>query len=224
MAVSVSLARGLLGAQAAAALDVGASGSGSSAGGVRGADNDQLSGDGFTRSRPGSERSDMSSGPPGKRRLLEPPFTEGDILAPHKPLPASSSLAPLLPVKPHRFQQRQAEIPPPALNRLEIVRRLGTGSYAVVYLVREVLDEAESDDLEWELESEDGIVGLGAGTGRGRQYGREFGELASLPPAVSSALVLPSLLAAYSLLLTYIAPSSSLPPYSPKMSKQAQPQ
>lgn len=65
-------------------------------------------------------------------------------------------------------------------NRLEIVRKLGRGSYAVVYLVREVLGDPNSegdDDDEWDMEGEDGVVGIGGGQGKGRQYGREFGKV-----------------------------------------------
>lgn len=123
-----------------------------------------------------------------KRRHLE--LSEGDTLTIGSPLPTTNSKAPLkavpsppLPTSPSA-PTAQPTTPEPELNRLEIVRQLGTGSYAVVYLVREVLDQPagrkrsdSGSDLEWDMEGEDGIVGLGTGAGKGRVYGREFGEL-----------------------------------------------
>lgn len=104
--------------------------------------------------------------------------------------PFAASSASFLPAQP------QPPPTPPKLNfstpnRLEIVRKLGRGSYAVVYLVREVLGdpklEGTDDDDEWDMEGEDGVVGIGAGQGKGRQYGREFGKFSSRHDAAAES-------------------------------------
>lgn len=112
---------------------------------------------------------------------VDPPFVEGDLITPYQPLPAASSSAPLLPVpssSPLRDSPINLAEGEHELKNLEIVRKLGTGSYAVVYLVREVLDQKEvHNDQEWELgeldEDEDGV----ASRSPVRTYGREFGML-----------------------------------------------
>lgn len=129
---------------------------------------------------------------------LDPPFTEGDILTPYQSLPASSSSAPLLPVRSpsqSTFGGGSSDSSPegtvdgdgdPAVRSLEIVRKLGTGSYAVVYLVREVLAGKDSpssdDDLFDGLDGDD----VAAGARAKRVYGREFGASHPLLPRPAS--------------------------------------
>ncbi|CED85242.1 protein kinase [Phaffia rhodozyma] len=109
---------------------------------------------------------------------VDPPFVEGDIITPYQPLPAASSSAPLLPV-PSSSPLGSRPIDQPDgqhdLKRLEVVRRLGIGSYAVVYLVREVIDQNDShNDQEWDFgeldEDEDGV----GSRSDHRTYGKEF--------------------------------------------------
>ena len=133
-----------------------------------------------------------------RRRHLE--LSEGDLLHIGHPLPGTTSHAPLQavvspPLPPTTTSVGSPSGPTePSFHRLEIVRQLGTGSYAVVYLVKEVLDQptgrkrsdSGSEDLEWDMEGEDGIVGLGTGAGRGREYGREFGQSRTLHSPASS--------------------------------------
>ena len=188
LAVSVSLARAFLGAGIgpSTTLEEGGPVSDFSSGGHSRSGTDYGEGSGH-----GSGASSRSRNP--KRRHLE--LSEGDLLHIGHPLPGTTSQAPLQVVKSPPLPATSAVSPPapaePSFTRLEIVRQLGTGSYAVVYLVREVLDQptgrkrsdSGSDDLEWDMEGEDGIVGLGTGAGRGRRYGREFGESAPLHAA-----------------------------------------
>jgi hypothetical protein len=184
LAVSVSLARAFLGATIgpSTALDEGAQGgSDFSSGGHSRSGTDY--GEGSGHGSGASSRSRTRT-----RRHLE--LSEGDLLHIGQPVPGTTSHAPLKAVRSPPLPTSTASPPPglsePSFNRLEIVRQLGTGSYAVVYLVREVLDQptgrkrsdSGSDDLEWDMEGEDGIVGLGTGAGRGREYGREFGQSA----------------------------------------------
>lgn len=127
---------------------------------------------------------------------LDPPFTEGDVLTPYQSLPASASSAPLLPVRSpaasHFGGSTESNTASPEgtvdgeaasssasgeadIRSLEIVRKLGVGSYAVVYLVREVIADKDSpssdDDLFDGLDGDD----VAAGARRHRVYGREFG-------------------------------------------------
>jgi len=205
--VSVSLARAFLSLGVAggqAALEDSTGGSDSSGGFSRSGTG---YGDGSVGGGEGSGGSSNRSRRT-KRRHLE--LSEGDTIQIGQPIPTTSSSAPLKVVRPD-----PSILPPPptttsstsssstesepGLNRLEIVRQLGTGSYAVVYLVREVLDQPtgrkrsdSGSELEWDMEGEDGIVGLGTGAGKGRSYGREFGESSSLlspPPSFLSGVV-----------------------------------
>lgn len=123
---------------------------------------------------------------------LDPPFTEGDVLTPYQSLPASASTAPLLPVRsPAASHFGSSDTASPEgtvdgeaassasgeadIRSLEIVRKLGVGSYAVVYLVREVITDKDSpssdDDLFDGLDGDD----VAAGARSHRVYGREFG-------------------------------------------------
>ncbi|KAL7411748.1 hypothetical protein BDY24DRAFT_120511 [Mrakia frigida] len=179
--VSVSLARaflslGVTGEATSTLLEDSAAGGSDSSGGF------SRSGTGYGD---GSVGGSSSRSRRTKRRHLE--LSEGDTIQIGQPIPTTSSSAPLQAV---RSSPLPSSPPPssstststesePGLNRLEIVRQLGTGSYAVVYLVREVLDQPtgrkrsdSGSELEWDMEGEDGIVGLG--TGKGRCYGREF--------------------------------------------------
>ena len=92
-----------------------------------------------------------------------------------------------------RSASASATVPvlPPA-HELEIVRRLGTGSYAIVYLAREVLRRPKSSRPSWDADEDDiglvigghmdcvGIEGFGNGASRRNGYsedvvyGREF--------------------------------------------------
>lgn len=123
---------------------------------------------------------------------LDPPFTEGDVLTPYQSLPASTSNAPLLPVRSPSQSQFSSDSSPEGtvadsdsdaaqqedVKSLEIVRKLGTGSYAVVYLVREVLGGKDSpssdDDLFDELDGD--VSGMATGKKSTRVYGKEFGS------------------------------------------------
>jgi hypothetical protein len=142
---------------------------------------------------------------------LDPPFTEGDVLTPYQSLPASASSAPLLPVRSPAASHfggstTDSNTASPEgtvdgetssaggeadVRSLEIVRKLGVGSYAVVYLVREVITDKDSpssdDDLFDGLDGDD----VAAGARSHRVYGREFGATPSLRvPVKGSGLTL----------------------------------